>query len=135
MPTPDIFQLSKKLRSKILLFTYGELRPHFYNQQTALALLAATAPKYAALAAKQYMSSRAAGFAHLERCAQQQSICVQNPTLIASVTGKYTTKENTQSHIEVTQPVDFQQMTNTPTTCRVLVAHSAAKKAHCKHTN
>jgi hypothetical protein len=70
-------------------------------QQTALALLAAAAPKYAALMRKDYTSSRAAGFTHLGRCAQQQSICVQKPTLIASVTGKYTTKENTQSVIEL----------------------------------
>jgi len=93
--------MRKKLRSKILLFTYGELRPHFYVQQTALALLAATGRKYAALATKQYTSSRAAGFAHLERCAQQQSICVQKLTLIASATGKYTTKENKQSVIKM----------------------------------
>jgi hypothetical protein len=58
-----------------------------------------------------------------------------NATSVSNAAGKYTTKENTQSHIEAAQPVDFQQMTNTPTTCRVSVAHSAAKKAHCTQTN
>jgi hypothetical protein len=56
-------------------------------------------------------------------------------TSVSNAAGKYTTKENTQSHIEAAQPVDIQQMSNTPTSWRVLVAHSATKKAHCTHTN
>ena len=69
----------------------------FYIQQTALALLAATGRKYAALAEQQYTSSRTACFALVGLCTQQQHVCVHNATPAASSAGKYTTKENTQS--------------------------------------
>jgi len=47
-------------------------------------------------------------------CAATFTAC-SNAAPIAGTADKYTTKENTQSHIEVTQPFDFQQNTNTPT--------------------
>ena len=105
------------------------------QRQQRLALLAATGRKYAALAQQQYTSSRTTRFSLAGRSTQQQRICVHNATPAARSAGKYTTKENTQSHIELTQPLVNKQNTNTPTVWRVSVAHSAAKKAHFTHTN
>ena len=104
------------------------------QRQQRLALLAATGRKYAALAEQQYMSSRTTGFALAGRSTQQQRICVHNATRIHPSAGKYMTKENTQSHIELTQALVIKQITNTPTGWRVLVAQNASKKAHFTHT-
>jgi hypothetical protein len=121
-PAPEISIQQKNCAAKIYSAHMENCAQTFASskqRQQRLALLAATGRKYAALAEQQCTSSRTTRFALAGRCTQQQRICVHNATPAASSAGKYTTKENTQSHIEVTQPLVNKQNSNTPPSWRV----------------
>ena len=74
-------------------------------------------------------------FALVGRCIQQQRICVHNATALGSSAGKYTTKEFSQSLIELTQPLVNKQNSNTPPSWRVSLVQTRTMKAHFTHTN